>query len=1221
MEKIHHTERHYRLPIYSKSILLALLMFFSVISTNAMSDGTKLNLSFKDASLAHILKEIKKQTQFDFMYNAQEIDTEQKLSVELKNVSLDSALKVCLNPFKLTYVIKDKIIILKQQKQISHLVRTNISGIVKDKQGMPLPGVAVILQGTTLGTVTHPDGRFQITVPNEKCTLNFTFIGMKAVQREIDGEQFISVIMEEDVAELDEVVVTGMETIKKDYMTGSASVITAKDIRSQGITSIDKLLEGAIAGLNSTTLSGAPGTRSKITIRGENNLSGRTEPLWIVDGLPLMSGVPENSTGDYAGTIMQDGVGNIMPEDIESITILKDASAASIYGAKAANGVIVITTKKGFRSKTQFNYTGNYSLSEAPRLHMDFMNSREKLQYERDIMDTFGLTFAKNTGRGGYLYKQLLEGYITQKIYDEEINKLRNTNTNWFNVLFRSAQSHSHNLSIRGGSEEMTYYASVNYQEKNGILLSNKYSNAGILMKLDYRPIKNLILALDINANIRKSRDHASAIDPFKYAIFANRYERPYDENVNYAADLSYLGTNYTETTASGYKYDSFNILRELNETKSAEDGLDASLTFNIRYDIIPGLAISSIIRKGASYNTSTKMIEAGTYTSYAQESFAKQVFSNQEVIPSEYNNGELSESSGKNFNWSIRNQIDYSFNIKNEHLFTVLVAHEVTSKKFNNFGYTSPMYYGDYRITGVPNFDMDVDYETLRSQINDMFNTSIGQDRTVSFLGSFRYGYKDRYVFNFNYRADGANAIGDANRFTPLWSVGLRYNLHHEKFFKNSIITELSIRGSYGYTGNIDRTAYPFATITLGSDTYEGNRFATNFTYPNPSVNWEKKLDRNFGVDITFFKGKLNFTMDYYNNRTKNILENLTIPISTGRPTVKANGGTVENSGLEFFISSRLINTTNLTFSISTNIARNKNVIIRSEHDYTSYSEAINSNVLKGGVVNIVGKETGAIYGWKTAGVDPLSGNPLYYLTPAGKRAYAQLLDKWDSLIEPEKEGYQASGAVPSLTSVPDYVAYNREAGSAPQYFTSSMQYLGRSNPKYVGGINTYLRYKNLEFSTQWSYKIGHIIPSFNDLQNAPNNNANSALVPSASYSGDLAVSSTNRERRYLSFWKTRGDITNIARFVSSGNDYWAGMATSDKYEKGDYIRLTNISLSYRLPAHLVQRFGMKNMSLSFNAYNLLTFTKYKGMDVGTGGSFAYPTAREYNIKLSVGF
>ena len=629
-------------------------------------------------------------------------------------------------------------------------------------------------------------------------------------------------------------------------------------------------------------------------------------------------------------------------------------------------------------------------------------------------------------------------------------------------------------------------------------------------------------------------------------------------------------------------------------------------------------MAVSSIIRKGASYNTTTKTIEAGTYTSYAQETFAKQVYG-QEVLPSEYNNGELSESSGKNFNWSLRNQIDYSFTIKTHHLFSVLVAHEVTSKKFNNFGYTSPMYYGDYRITGVPNFDTDVAYETLRAQIGDMFNTSIGQDRTVSFLGSFRYGYKDRYVFNFNYRADGADAIGDANRFTPLWSVGLRYNLHHEKFFKNKIITELSFRGSYGYTGNIDRTAYPFSTITLGSDTYEGNRFATHFTYPNPSVNWEKKLDRNFGIDITFLKGKINFAMDYYNNRTKNILENLTIPISTGRSSVKANGGTVENSGIEFYLSSRLVSTTNLSFSISANIARNKNVIIRSEHDYYSYAEAISSSVLKGGVVNVVGKETGAIYGWKSAGVDALSGNPLYYLTPAGKREYAQLLDRWDSLVEFEKANYQSSGVIPSLTSVPDYVAYDRESGMLPKHFTSSMQYLGRSNPKYVGGFNTYLRYKNLEFTTQWSYKIGHIIQSFNDLQNAPNSSNNDAL--STGYSSDLSVSGTNRERRYLTFWKTRGDVTDIARFVSSGNDYWAGMTTSDKYEKGDYIRLTNISVSYRLPAELARRFGMNNMSLSFNAYNLLTFTKYKGMDVATGGSFSYPTAREYNIKLSVGF
>ena len=180
-------------------------------------------------------------------------------------------------------------------------------------------------------------------------------------------------------------------------------------------------------------------------------------------------------------------------------------------------------------------------------------------------------------------------------------------------------------------------------------------------------------------------------------------------------------------------------------------------------------------------------------------------------------------------------------------------------------------------------------------------------------------------------------------------------------------------------------------------------------------------------------------------------------------------------------------------------------------------------------------------------------------------------------------------------------------------------MQYLGRSNPKYVGGFNTYLRFRNIEFSTQWSYKMGHIIPSFNDFQNAPNNwgNADQAAI---GYSSDLSVSGTNRERKYLSFWKTSGDVTDIARFVT-GNDYWAGVQTDAKYEKGNYLRLTNIAISYRLPVEVAQRFGMKNMSLSFNAYNLLTFTKYSGLDVGTDGAFGYPASREYNLKLSVGF
>lgn len=345
-------------------------------------------------------------------------------------------------------------------------------------------------------------------------------------------------------------------------------------------------------------------------------------------------------------------------------------------------------------------------------------------------------------------------------------------------------------------------------------------------MKLDYRPIKNLIVALNVSANTRKNRDNASAIDPFTYAMFANPYERPYDENGNYAADLSYLSNNYTTERASGYVYDQFNILREMKDTRNIQDGSDVEMTLNLRYDVLPGLSVESIFRKGVSYNTETTEVEPGTYTSWTNEAFARNAYRYYGIMPSGYDNGELSENSGKNHSWAIRNQIGYSFTIKKDHLFSILLANEVMSKKYTSFGYTSPIYYGDYRITGIPTFDKNVPYEDMVSAISNMFHTKDGQDRSVSFLGSLRYGYKDRYIFNFNYRADGADVIGDTNRFTPLWSAGLRYNLHKEKFFANPIVNELSLRASYGFTGNIDRSAYPFSTISFGNVMYMGNSF-----------------------------------------------------------------------------------------------------------------------------------------------------------------------------------------------------------------------------------------------------------------------------------------------------------------------------------------------------------------------------------------------------------
>ena len=1184
-----------------KMMIPSFLFAGTVFNANAQ----KITLVYEQVELHKILEEVKRLTSYDFIYKPENIDGGKKVSLDIREENLEPALKKIFDPMGISMRIESQVIMLQkgQQEEISKRV---LKGKVLDEDKNPLPGVNVFITGTTIGALTDMNGEFQIGVPGNVTSITFSFIGMKSVEyslKEVDWSKPVKIIMKNEVATLDEVVVTGMERVERQKMTGSVATVTAKDLRHQGITSIDQILEGMVAGLNSTSVSGAPGTRAQITIRGENNLSGRTEPLWIVDGLPLLSGVPQDNTGDYVGTVMQDGVGNIMPEDIESITILKDASATAIYGARAANGVIVIETKKGFRSKLQFNYSGTYNVAIAPRMKMDFMNSREKLEYEANVLDYVGLNYADNLGRGGRLRRQLYEGKLTPGDYQSSVADLGSRSTNWFKEIFRTAHSQMHNLSLRGGTEEMTYYTSFNFQNKNGILLPNRYSSAGVLVRLDYRPVKNLIIGVDVNASTRKNEDHASAVDPFNYAMFANPYERPYDENGNYAADLTYLPNNISHASSSGYKYDRFNILRELNETRNTQKGLDFSLTFNLKYNILDGLAIESIVRKGLSYNTSMKEIHPGTYTSYLYERFAPVVFPNSENYPDVYDNGELSESSGHNNNWSVRNQIDYSFDVKGGHSFTFLVANEVSSKKFNNFGYSSPIYDQVYRITGLPVFTEDVSYEDLRGILNGLFNTSDGQDRTVSFLGTARYSYKDRYVLNFNYRADGADVIGEDNRFTPLWSIGGRYNLHKEKFFENNILTEFSLRGSYGYTGN-----------QWQNFIYEGNHDVSNFSFPNPSVKWEKKMDRNVGVDLSFFKGRINFTADYYNNRTDDVLEYLTVPLSTGRRNVKSNGGVVTNKGLELFLNIRWIQTSDITFSTSANVARNKNIIKRSLYTYNSYEEAISRSNNRGGVVNVTGKETGSVYGWKSAGVDPNSGNPMFQLTEDGKRAFAKFLDGWEDLYA--KGQFINGGVVTSFDQIPDALPFIKDLNRMQtDYFNPSMQYLGRTNPLFVGGFNTFFKYKNLEFTTQWTFKTGHIIESFSDLKNAPGKKSYKSGV-----TNDIIVSGTNRERKYLEFWQGAGDRTNISRFVTT-EDYWSGMVTSDDYEKGDYLRLSNLSLSYRLPSSLVKQMRLTNMTLSFNARNLLTFTKYKGLDVGSGGAFTYPVSREFNLKLSVGF
>ena len=1006
------------------------LMLISLFCIPAFADSVfqndRISLKLKQVSIQKVLSMLKEQSKYDFIYDNADISVLKPVTVDMKNASLKEVLDYCLEGSGLSYEILNRTIVITNKPAKQKVSKKVVKGKVVDEKGNPLPGVSVLLKGTMMGVATDINGEFSMSIPEMKETvLVFSFVGMMAQEVIYKGQSQLKVVMKDSEKELEEVVVTGMQTVKKDRMTGSVAVISAKDLENDGSISIDQALEGKIAGLNTMVTTGAPGARAKITIRGENNLTGNSEPLWILDGLPMFGGVPElgkNRGLDLVGSVMQDGVGNVNPDDIESITVLKDASATAMYGARAANGVIVIKTKRGYQGDTYFSYNGSFSVSEAPKLTLDMMNSAEKVGYEQRIIDLYEKP--EVTGKVGRLWMDYNKGMFSRDAYASMIDKLRNTNTDWFDVIFRPAISNVHSLTARGGNEKLTFFSSISYEVKEGILERNKYRKVGLNFKMDYRPMEKLNVSFDLSNSLRKNVEHASAIDPFQYAVYANRYERPYDEHGNYAADNTYLPYNSSDVSPTGYRYDGFNIMRELRENKNTLSGSDITGTLRVDYMPIKELRFTGNFRYSESYNTGSISHSPGTYTSFVNAAFANLEFTDGALMPLEYNAGQLNENAGRSYNWVSRIEGEFSKIFKDDHFLSVYVANEVMERKFNNFQYTAPVYEPEYRIVGFPEFPQsDKTLSDYSEALNRVFGTNDGQDKSVSFIGTLTYAYKDKYVGNFTMRADGADIIGTDQRYTPLWSGGLRWNVHKEKFMENvDFINVLALKGSYGYTGQIDRSAYPFSTLIMSTKKFDGNLMAKKFTYPNPAVKWEKKLDRNIGIEVSALNSNLNVNFDMYFNKVEDVLGAYDLPISSGRSEVIANTSSIRNQGWELTLNVRWVNHKDFKFHTGFNLAYNKNKILKALHDIDDLREM---DFDKGGVKNLVGKSTGSVYGWKFAGVYEDSGRAMLYLSDEAKVEYAKLLDNWSGISETNQKKLQTSGAMPDIHNVPDAVAF----------------------------------------------------------------------------------------------------------------------------------------------------------------------------------------------------
>ena len=1177
--------------------------FFLIFSAAGLSaQSQRVTVKADNATVGTVIQSLKQQTGMDFFYSNAQIDVNRRVTLDLDGVELGQAMRRLLGDgFSFEY--NDNVVVVKPAAAAS--APPAISGTVTGADGKPIVGASVYVKGNSrLGTISDAQGNYKLSLTGStNPVITVSFIGMEPYEFTPAGATQ-NVTLKEAANQITAVTVTvntGYQDIPRDRMTGAYSTVTAKELENSTFMSLDQALQGKVAGLFASTPSGEPGVQSEIRIRGDNSISGNNEPLWIVDGLPLQQGVATISglsSGNLQESILDHGVGNISPSDIESVTILKDAAATAIYGARAAAGVIVIKTIKGSQGPVSISYQGNFSLGEAPGKTLNFMNAAEKVQYEIELVEQFGS--ASSLGTAAWKWNAWQRGDISTEEYRKTLADMSAVNVDWFDEIYRMSFSHKHNLSMRGGNDKMWFYGSLNATDDKGILKSNRYNAFSGSVSVGYRPAEKVSVDFKLEGHYRESNNHNSAIDPFKYAVFVNPYEKVYNDDGSYAWDTSYL-SGYSPLH-QGKAFEKFNILNEMDRTGKKSIATDLTATLSLTWQITEYLKAEAYGRVGYSVSQTDEFAGKGTYTSN-QRYLIRQAFKGSETteIPDAYNNGYKSGSTSRSPSYSMRAGLAYNRDINMKHYFNFYAGTEVRSSESWSDSYRTVGYDDKYSMTSFPEMPWNPILDKyLAAELSGMSGYVYGnKKRYLSFFGAFTYSYDDRYVANFNARFDGASAMHKAENYTPLWSASLRWNLHRENFIKDNLpfISELAIRGVYGFTGQIDISALPYPYIRLASPTgnsssYDSEYVAAQVFYPNPGIKWEKKRERSIGLDYSLFNNVFGGSVNYYNNKTEDLLDKSSVANSFGNIAPKMNKGSLTNKGFEFHFNLRLRFNENLRWMTSFNIARNTNKITdtyyKSPQAYFKDNPEDIQNVWRGFSSAVEDYPVGTVFGYRFADVDPDTGNARIYITDETRKIIAdakgkdisEIGDKWDV------EDMGKETAMPySLTRI------------------------GNTNPKYYGGFNTTLQWKNLEFRASFSYATDIIAQAFNERSHSYSTTGN-----------DVYVGRLNRLKTAANRWRVPGDITNYPAYSLKNSTYYM-ILTDDKFEKAGYLKFQDISVNYNLKAPFMKAAGISSMRVGFVMSNIAVWSKFSGFDASTGSAFAYPMQRRYTLNLQLSF
>ena len=1079
------------------------------------------------------------------------------------------------------------------------------SGQVTDTDGAPVIGAGLVcIEKNTAGTTTDLDGNFSITLPAGAKTVKFSSVGMKElVYQLIPGRtENVRIIMEWENTELDQVVVTGYAQTSVKRITGSVAVLNSEKFEAKAISSVDALMQGEVAGVSIKSLSGQPGTQAKITIRGSNNITGSSAPLWVVDGVPLQSESPALSSEQLAtggfDNIFVNGIGNINPNDIESITILKDAAAAAIYGSRAANGVIVVTTKKGEAGKMRISYNNTFSWSFKPERSLNLMNSSEKLSWEDELWNEFSAAkYAASLTDNTVIYPVVgivgqiragLGDFASMKgdkaAQDKYIESLRDVDTNWYNLLFRNSFSQGHHLSLSGGSGKSTYYVALGLNDEDGMLIHNDYRRYNVNAKMTLTPTDWARIDVGMEAARQESKMPYSTVDPFYYAFFSNPYERAYNADGSYAADNTWFTLGYYNGRGAEQVMpkNGFNIIRELDSNYSKTANTNGTFRAQTDFRIIEPLHFVGLVSYSYSNNSTDKVIDK-----YSYSAFRDRLGSDDRSQTNLY--GNISQNRTNRNSYVARGHFSFNKTFAETHTVNLLAGAELRGSGSNTIFTKRYNYDPKTGTTSLPQISGPQD-EWL-SEVEKLNGEYFSKTRYASFYASADYYLGKSIVLNASFRTDGSSNFGSNKQFNPTWSAGAAWHIGEEAWMKKALpaLSHATLRAAYGFTGDVNTSTSHLLVIQYLQQQYryfgdETFNLGTIPSAPNPDLGWEKTQDAKAGLDFGLWKDRLTLNTEYYYRLSTDVVTSSPVQSTTGFTHVYFNAADIMNSGIELTLNGKIIQTKDWGLSAAVNFAYNYNKVLK----YNPVS--------KSGITSkdryVEGYPTGAIFSGKYAGIASDTGLYQFELRPDATISTATDLNK------------------------PDNYRY----------------YLGTTIAPYTGGFNLSASWRQLRLSISGVYSFGcKTYENFRypaSYSNASHSGVSTETVQSQF--SDLYGNHLNVEKDRTNRW-TATHTTGVK--YPRIYDYFDGKYNFASYNPMDssiidavylknnsYLRIKSIILTYSLPGAAVKKMRMRGLSFNVSLNNFFTFTKYDGMDPEIPGA-TYPTTRSVSAGMNIDF